>query len=217
MAEKFFPKNKQDHLTVADLRDVCRRVRNSIREARLLILDLYDQEAHRHLGYKDWSYLATIEFSLSCLGLMGLMLRPYACSTSCPGFDAALAQSVAQKEAMADADRLDTEALVLEIWREAAGDGDSAGADVLDLAERNARIERIASLVPGAQPRQPIAPVISPMSRQQAVRAVRLSSRTLAAELAALPRTPDSAEDRLAGELAVYLGDYSWPHADSEK
>ncbi len=108
------------------------QVRCHLRDARLLLLDLYERRGWQALGYASWRECCAAEFGVSVSHLYRL-LQAARVERDLGGDGATHDGRAIPERVLRELGRLDTAAERQEVWAEARGDGEATSGDVGEL------------------------------------------------------------------------------------
>jgi hypothetical protein len=118
----------------AEAREATLRARAHLRTGWRIILDIYEREGWRALGYSSWREYAAVEFQVSrsaayrlldCARVVESLLQHAVDIIDMPKYESHLTQLA----------RVPTGELRAAIWREAAEDGDPTDAELAELVD----------------------------------------------------------------------------------
>jgi hypothetical protein len=120
--------------------DATRRVRGQLRDCWLTLLEVYEREGWRALGYASWRDYAVVEFQLSRAHAYRLLEAAEVQLDFSQGGNLE-AGAPEQERHLRELARLDTAAVRHEIWEEAHADGDPTADGLRQLVDARLREE----------------------------------------------------------------------------
>lgn len=165
-----------------EARELLLQIRQSMRETRLLLLDLFEREGWRALGYSSWRECVSVEFAESERHLYRLLAAAQLERELTHGTDQARGRPIPERQ-LRELARLDTAEERRAVWEEATADGDATAAEIAELVsirQGNLGAEESRPIPPDAA--GPLSTYAQPGPRQGR-RSVRYWTVTDAGEL----------------------------------